>query len=120
MSSGVDVQRRPGIWSYFSFNSTHRRRASSLTAGSLPTRNSAKDPFEKPDRHAAKPSNGSYAGLMHDVKTASMNQGQRTRYLKAGGLIALVLMIFWFWSPGKTYISTSRALAHKNFVEHLC
>lgn len=44
---------------------------------------------------------------MSDIKTASMNQGQRTRYLKAGGLIAFVLMIFWFMSPGKTYISMS-------------
>jgi guanosine-diphosphatase len=30
-----------------------------------------------------------------------MNHGQRTRYLKAGGLIAVVLFIFFFLAPGE-------------------
>ncbi|KAF2011337.1 guanosine-diphosphatase [Aaosphaeria arxii CBS 175.79] len=94
MSSGVDVRRRPGIWSYFSFNSGPRRR----TSVSLPrvnTNNSDDDPFEKPDRHRRTNS----AGFMTDYKGGVMNQGQRMRYLKTGGIIAFVLLILYFVAP---------------------
>ncbi|KAF2762743.1 putative guanosine-diphosphatase [Pseudovirgaria hyperparasitica] len=96
MSSGVDVQRRPKIWSYFSFNSAPRRRVSV----SLPTSKNADreedpyDPYEKKGRHRS----GS-AGLMNEFK--AMNQGQRNRYLKAGGLLAFILIIFYFLAPSR-------------------
>ncbi|KAF2452607.1 guanosine-diphosphatase [Lineolata rhizophorae] len=114
MSSGVDVggprgESHPGIWSYFSFGSSSapRRR----TSVSLPHSNSsagpsasASDPFEKPDRHSGYPgraSNGTAAGFMKDLKFAGMNQGQRSRYLKACGLLFFVFLVFFFFAPGE-------------------
>ncbi|KAF2259266.1 guanosine-diphosphatase [Lojkania enalia] len=93
MSSGVDVRRRPGIWSYFSFNSGPRRRISV----SLPRNNDPhSDPFEKPDRHSQHRTTES-ASFMTDFKGAGMNQGQKLRFLKTGGIIAFVLLIFYFF-----------------------
>jgi len=36
---------------------------------------------------------------MNDIKVAGMNQGQRMRYLKAGGIIAFICLIFFFLAP---------------------
>ncbi|KAF2736025.1 guanosine-diphosphatase [Polyplosphaeria fusca] len=96
MSSGVDVRRRPGIWSYFSFNSGPRRRVSV----SLPRNNSDShsDPFEKPDRHSRTRSSGSVS-FMNDIKNGAMNQGRQARYLKTGGIIAFILLILYFVAP---------------------
>ncbi|KAF4307707.1 Nucleoside phosphatase GDA1/CD39 [Botryosphaeria dothidea] len=104
MSSSVDVQRRPDIWSYFSFSSAPRRR----TSLSLPLKsNSTYDPFEKPERRSTRLSTTSTASssFMNDYKvgggsSSTMNQGQRTRYLKAGGIIAFILIIFFYLAPG--------------------
>jgi guanosine-diphosphatase len=98
MSSGVDVsgsQRRPGIWSYFSFSGTRRRPLSvSLPRTFDPNRDA--DPHEKPDRHRSSNSNG----FMGDYKGSTiMNQGQRLRYLKTGGVIAFVLLVLYFVAP---------------------
>lgn len=105
MSSSVDVQRRQNnFWSYFSFSNTGPRRRTSL---SLPLKsNSTFDPFEKADRHANRPSASSSnaSSLMNDFKSSAgstMNQGQRTRYLKAGGIIAFILCVFFFLSPSQ-------------------
>ena len=92
MSSGVDVRRRPGIWSYFSFSSGTRRR----TSVSLPRNNDpTHDPFEKPDRHLQARRTNS----MNDYKNGAMNQGQRVRYLKTGGIIAFILCLLYFFAP---------------------
>ncbi|KAF2466162.1 uncharacterized protein BDR25DRAFT_238032 [Lindgomyces ingoldianus] len=95
MSSGVDVRRRPGIWSYFSFTGGPRRR----TSVSLPRNaNPNNDPFEKADRHSRHRSTTS-TSFMNDLKGAAMNQGQRTRYLKTGGIIAFILLVLYFIAP---------------------
>lgn len=100
MSSGIDVpgsQRRPGIWSYFSFSGPRRRVSVSLPR----TVDSARDddPFEKADRHSRHRSANSN-GFMGDYKGSSiMNQGQRLRYLKTGGVIAFILLILYFVAP---------------------
>ena len=101
MSSGVEVpgsQRRPGIWSYFSLSGTRRRPLSvSLPRTFDPNRDA--DPHEKLDRHSRHRSSNSN-GLMGDYKGGSiMNQGQRLRYLKTGGLIAFVLLALYFIAP---------------------
>ncbi|MCJ1474781.1 Guanosine-diphosphatase [Lambiella insularis] len=108
MSTGVDPRRRPSLWSYLSFNSSPRRR--SVT---LPTRNSFHDPYEKTDRHS---SNGSANGSMSaadSLKNAWMTQSQRARYLKAGGVVAFFVFLFFLLSPSdnggvKSYISGGR------------
>ncbi|KAF1814908.1 GDA1/CD39 family protein [Eremomyces bilateralis CBS 781.70] len=99
MSSGVDVGKRSGIWSYFGFSSTPRRRVSV----SLPTRNTTShfdltDPYEKPDRHIS--------GRMHSKdggRTAWMNAGQRTRLVKALGLVTFIIAIFFFLAPSERH-----------------
>lgn len=103
MSSGVDVRRRPGIWSYFSFPGGNTRRRTSV---SLPRNNidaaqddDDDDPYEKPDRrshgHRSVPSNS----LMNDYKVSTMNGGQRVRFLKTGGIIAFIFLILYFIAP---------------------
>ncbi|KAF2438994.1 guanosine-diphosphatase [Karstenula rhodostoma CBS 690.94] len=96
MSSGVDVRRsRPGIWSYFSFSGPRRRISVSLPRSEPTTATARDDPFEKPDRHARHRSTS-----MNDFKTAAtMNGGQRARYLKTGGFIAFVILVLYFIAP---------------------
>jgi guanosine-diphosphatase len=100
MSSGVEVpgsQRRPGIWSYFSFPGPRRRVSVTLPRNFDPNRDA--DPFEKPDRHSRHRSTNSN-GFMGDYKGSSiMNQGQRLRYLKTGGVIAFILLVLYFIAP---------------------
>jgi len=95
MSSGVDVHRRPTIWSYFSFAGPRRRISVSLPRSVTET---VDDPYEKPDRHSRRRS-GPANGLMNELKTGAMNGGQRTRYLKTGGVIAFILLVLYFITP---------------------
>ncbi|KAF1828874.1 guanosine-diphosphatase [Decorospora gaudefroyi] len=99
MSSGVNVsgsQRRPGIWSYFSFSGPRRRVSVSLPRSFDPHRD-ASDPHEKADRHSRHRSTNAF---MSDYKGgAVMNQGQRLRYLKTGGVIAFILLVLYFFAP---------------------
>ena len=99
MSSSVDVNKSGGIWSYFGSSSvpatTRNRRASSV---SLPKHAAAANGHPFDHRHAN--GNGG-ANLIHAARAAWMNHAQRARYLKAGSLIALVLLIFWFLAPGE-------------------
>lgn len=101
MSSGVEVagsQRRPAIWSYFSFSGPRRRVSVSLPRNAKLDRN-ADDPHEKADRHARHRSANSN-GFMGDYKgSAMMNQGQRLRYLKTGGVVAFILLVLYFVAP---------------------
>ena len=100
MSSGVEVsgsQRRPGIWSYFSFPGPRRRVSVTLPRNFDPNRDA--DPFEKPDRHSRRRSTNP-DGFMGDNKGSSiMNQGQRLRYIKTGGIIAFILLVLYFIAP---------------------
>lgn len=86
--STPNVRRRPSLWSYFSFSSTHPRR----TSVSLPTRNPVADPHEKADRHTNGSANGS-ASLSKNGRNALMTPGQRWRYVKVGGLIGFVVLV---------------------------
>ena len=94
MSTGLDLRRRQGLWSYFSFGSTsHRRTVSS------------------PERHELKqqeredtPTKSSWGGrgradTLEGYRTEpSMTGGQRSRYLKTGGIIVLVLFLLYLFS----------------------
>ncbi|KAK5167720.1 Guanosine-diphosphatase [Saxophila tyrrhenica] len=74
-------------WSYVSNLSKPRRRSS---VNKLPSH----DRFEKPDRHTT-----SGRPMQEKVQAAWMNQSQRTRYLKAGCLIAFLLLVLYHISP---------------------
>ncbi|KAI9827814.1 MAG: Guanosine-diphosphatase [Thelocarpon impressellum] len=69
------------------FRSLSPRRQST----SLPTQSSLHDPHEKADRHADGAGNGG--------ASLNMTQGQRSRYLKLGGLIAFIIILFFYLSP---------------------
>ena len=96
MSSGVDVHQQPTFWSYITFNSPRRR-----TSVSLPKSQNNIDFHEKPDRHSRTPSANSTTH-MQDLKAAWMNQGQRARYLKTGGILAFVLLLLFYIAPRST------------------
>lgn len=74
------------------------------TSVSLPTRNVAHDPHEKAARYSTKGAKNSAAGTLEKVKTAWMTQSQRSRYLKTGGILLFVLFLFYYLSPGGTYV----------------
>ncbi|KAF1355872.1 hypothetical protein EJ07DRAFT_168035 [Lizonia empirigonia] len=97
MSSGVEApgRRRPGIWSYLSFSGPRRRVSVSLPRNFHPDN----DSHEKPDRHSRHRSTNSTAYMSDFKGSAMMNQGQRLRYLKTGGIIAFVLLVLYFVAP---------------------
>ncbi|KAH0547549.1 Guanosine-diphosphatase [Glutinoglossum americanum] len=97
--SRANVRRRPSIWSYFSFSSTPERQQSV----SLPTRSAVDDPYEKPNRHSSRNPVNDSANFVPGLKNAWMTQSQRSRFIKAGGLIAFILLVFLYLSPGKNF-----------------
>jgi hypothetical protein len=80
----------------FSLMSSARRR-------SLPrhfdSNRDASDPHEKADRHSRHRSTYSDAFMNEHKGSAVMNQGQRLRYLKTGGIIAFILLVIYFVAP---------------------
>ncbi|PGH00092.1 guanosine-diphosphatase [Blastomyces parvus] len=111
MSTGVHARARVGIWSYLPFGSNPRRRSVSLPAKSI------RDPFEKPGRHSGDPHRSFKKFTFRDTFTvAAMTQSQRTRYIKTGGIIAVLLLFLYVLLPGgqsppasiKTPVSASK------------
>jgi hypothetical protein len=104
MSSGVDRQQASGVWSYFGFNSpsgtstTRNRRTSSV---SLPTRN-LDSSFGRTDRYQRN-INAARNGHSNEAQYW-MNSRQLSRYLKAGGLITLIVFILFYLSPGERQV----------------
>jgi hypothetical protein len=86
----------------FSLSTTHSlmRR----TSVSLPTRNVAHDPHEKPARYSTKGAGDSAAGILEKARAAWMTQSQRSRYLKTGGILLFVVFLFYYLSPSGTNV----------------
>ncbi|KAK5279730.1 Guanosine-diphosphatase, partial [Exophiala xenobiotica] len=98
---------RSGIWSYVPFGSSPRRR--SVSSG-LPLRHSANgsadntpwDPFEKSDRQTR----GNGAGRtfnLESLQNAWMTQSRQARFYKTGGVLTLIVLLYWFLSGGSSY-----------------
>ncbi|KAF2279981.1 guanosine-diphosphatase [Westerdykella ornata] len=49
--------------------------------------------------HTRRRSAHSSATLMPEYKSGAMNQGQRVRYLKTGGIIVFIVLILYFFAP---------------------
>ncbi|WPG99820.1 putative guanosine-diphosphatase [Acrodontium crateriforme] len=81
------------IWSTFGFPPNRPRRRSSAP---LPRRETRSD-----DRL----SSGSNIS-MHEKGSFAMNQGQRARYVKTGCLVAFVLLVLYYITPGR-YATTA-------------
>lgn len=105
MSSSYKPADRSGIWSYVPFGPSPRRRSIS---GSLPrsnNNNTAWDPFEKSDRQ----SGGSSANpsTLESLQKAWMTQSRQARFFKTGGVLALIVLLYWFLSGGNGYQSAT-------------
>ncbi|KIW64776.1 hypothetical protein PV04_09686 [Phialophora macrospora] len=105
MSSSPKPLDRAGIWSYVPFASTPRRRS---IGGGLPrtTTNPANgrpwDPFAtKPNTHGLS-SGGSQPSILESVQNAWMTQSRQAKYIRTGGILAFILLLYWFMSGGST------------------
>jgi len=72
------------------------------TSVSLPTRNTAQDPHEKPNRYSTKGASHRATSTLEKAKAAWMTQSQRSRYLKTGGILLFVIFLFYYLSPSGT------------------
>jgi guanosine-diphosphatase len=76
--------------------SSARRRSLPRT---LDPNRDGSDIYEKADRHSRHRSTYSDAFMNEHKGSAVMNQGQRLRYLKTGGIIAFILLVLYFVAP---------------------
>jgi len=91
--NSVGTPRRPAI------NRSIQHSLMRRTSVSLPTRNVAHDPHEKPARYSTKGASDSAASTLEKIKTAWMTQSQRSRYLKTGGILLFIVFLFYYLSP---------------------
>jgi guanosine-diphosphatase len=113
MSSGVDFDygssstTRPGLWSYFSSfsnsaaggssSTTRNRRTSSV---SLPSNNNSGNGGSRSSRYTA-PTTSSLYSPPSRPSANGMIRGQRSRYIKAAGIIAVLVFVFFFLVPSE-------------------
>lgn len=88
MSTGFDGRQRQGIRSYFHFNYSGTRKRSTSRAADF-----AAAPFGNLDKSPDKTSRGPFSPVMA--------QTQRTRYLKTGAIVGLLLLVILWLSPSK-------------------
>lgn len=69
------------------------------TSVSLPTKQVAHDPYEKPDRYRRDQHNQEPASVFIRMQNAWMSQSQKARYLKTGAIVFAVLFLFYLFSP---------------------
>ncbi|KAK1994476.1 GDA1/CD39 family protein [Colletotrichum falcatum] len=72
-------------------NNTRPMRRTSV---SLPTKQPARDPHEKPGRFAPAQRNTGPLGRLSD-----MSQAQKTRWMRTGAIAFFVVFLFWYLSP---------------------
>lgn len=94
--STLSMSNNSSIWSYVPFSSGQTslpRRRSSLPKHAKST--SASTPWEpfKTDRGTPQPSS-----TLENIQTAWMTQSRQARYFKAGGIVSLIILLFWFLS----------------------
>ncbi|KAK3059070.1 Guanosine-diphosphatase [Extremus antarcticus] len=88
----MSSQKDSSAWSYISTYKPRRRSSVKLP--------STHDRFEKPDRHTS-----SGRPMQEKLQAAWMNPSPRTRYLKAGCLIAFVLLVLYHITPSSRDVS---------------
>lgn len=64
------------------------------TSVSLPTKNVAHDPHEKPARHRPQD-----VGIFAGFQAVWMSQAQKTRWVKTAAIIFVVVALFYWLSP---------------------
>ncbi|KAL9591239.1 MAG: hypothetical protein Q9179_007924 [Wetmoreana sp. 5 TL-2023] len=99
MSTGFDARRRPGIWSYISFSSSPRKRSVSLPK---PNNNHGRVTYEKANWNRGSGWGTATSDTVENIKKSWMTGGQRSRLLKSGGFIALVVFLIYLFAPSNT------------------
>ncbi|KAI2471941.1 guanosine-diphosphatase [Annulohypoxylon bovei var. microspora] len=66
------------------------------TSVSLPTKQVHHDPHEKPARYD---SGHREPGILEKLQSATMNQAQRTRWLKTTAIVVFMVFLFYYFSP---------------------
>lgn len=74
--------------------STNDKRPMRRTSVSLPTKQPARDPHEKPGRFAPAQRNTGLFTALRD-----MSQAQKTRWMRTGAIAFFVVFLFWYLSP---------------------
>ena len=94
MSTAHDVRRRPGLWSYFSFGSPPHRRI----VPSPERQDSGRQEKENTPTRAW--GGRGRADTLEGYRTepAPMTGGRRSRYLKTGGVVTLLLFLLYLFS----------------------
>lgn len=73
------------------------------TSVSLPTKQVARDPYEKAGRYDTPYGRSHHhhrdAGLLDRAKAAWMNQTQKARWLKTTGIVVFLIFLFYYLSP---------------------
>ncbi len=105
MSSSPKWLDRAGIWSYVPFHSSPRRRSIGnglpRTATQAPN-NKPWDPFAaKSSAHIVSPGKGQ-TSILESAHNAWMTQSRQARYIKTGGVLAFVVLLYLFLSGGST------------------
>lgn len=82
------------------------------TSVSLPTKQVARDPHEKPGRYdtnyAQHPHRGE-TGILEKLPPAGMNSAQKARWLKTTAIVVFLIFLFYFFSPRGADIYTGVA-----------
>lgn len=66
---------------------------------SLPTQNNIDDPYEKADRHTGGTSHTPSSSFSAKPKSDWMSSAPRPRFFKVGGVIAFLVLLFYFFAP---------------------
>lgn len=66
------------------------------TSVSLPTKQVAHDPHEKPDRYGRA---RRQAGILENLKDGMMSQAQKTRWVKTGAVVFFILCAIYYLAP---------------------
>lgn len=66
------------------------------TSVSLPTKQIAHDPHEKPDRYGRE---RRQAGILEKLKDGMMSQAQKTRWVKTGAVVFFFLCAIYYFAP---------------------
>ncbi|KAH8664071.1 nucleoside phosphatase family-domain-containing protein [Xylariales sp. PMI_506] len=70
------------------------------TSVSLPTKHSARDPHEKPGRYdSSSHMNRQNGRFLEKLQGGTMNQAQKTRWLKTTAIVVFLVFLFYYLSP---------------------
>ncbi|KIW87835.1 uncharacterized protein Z519_11419 [Cladophialophora bantiana CBS 173.52] len=121
MSAFSKSSDRAGIWSYVPFSSSPRRRSVSSGLPRAATNHTPWDPFAKTGRQTSV-SGASQLSILESVQNAWMTQSRQARFFKTGGVLALIVLLYWFLSGGNgsTYSSVPNFYTLSNSPTSRC